>query len=137
MTTQAKPPEYSHDLRLTVKDHGVRTFIGSDNHESQDDLCQGLAYDIKRMLSILNDAPSAANLAAAMEDPDSLIGLIGYLDSHWTGDSNFEDAFHLVVDLDVLMPSADDGERESAAQWIKRAGFAVKDAAPDKEEPKP
>ncbi len=125
------PNEYSFRLTLEVIDDGRRTFSAERDAADQSSLATAIAWELDRMLAILNCPPTAAEVAGAMEGGStrSLIGLLAYLHDKWDGGNNFEDCVRLVVDIGKLCAS-DDEESRHAALAVARSSFATRSDLP-------
>ena len=117
---------YRYRLTLEVEDHGARTFSGAAETDRQHELAEKLAYDIERMLSILNDPPTPEVLVEAISEEGEYsrpLQLMALLHRHWDGEESIEDVFTVSVDLDKLCASADDDEKATVVYFLEKAGW--------------
>lgn len=123
------PGDYGYKLTLTVQDHGTRTFDAQSGAavKTQAIMHRFLAWDIARSLQILNDPPTAASLALAIDGHSgkSPVAAVARLCELWTGETSTAfDFLEVTVRLDNLLGDEPRGVDIAAAiQFLNRVGW--------------
>lgn len=126
-----------HKYELSFKitdDDGETVFSTSSKADYHEKLMGSLAWDIKRMLSLMDEPPSTAEVVRALEINKSrtILGTIAEIEAGWDGRTAFENGFSVEVDLEKLMTDSTDDERRYARKAIQAMGWRIKgDPQPD------
>ncbi len=120
----------SYVLTLAVDDNGKRSFTAERHVANQAEMARSLAYDLKLLLGIMNDPPAPEALVRFISEDsaweDSFI-MMAYLKDKWDGENNFDDAFKVIVDLDCLVPTFAEDERETIKGFLDDLGWEYKE----------
>ena len=109
-----EPYRYKLTLEVAEEDDS-RTFSASGSCSDEIDLADAVAYNIGRMLGIMNEPPNEADLVDAMSDflDRSPLALLAALQrSGWTGENNLGDCFKILVNVNKLCGDDDECRAE-------------------------
>lgn len=128
---------YQYTLSLTCEDGGKRSITLSNENVCQGGMAASLAFDIARMMAILNIPPQDYEIVAALNSSwwASPLTLMAYLEKKWSGENHWK-PFDVTIDIDDLMEEADEKEKALVARTVKSCGWKVKEKTPAVETPK-
>jgi len=93
---------FRYKLTLEVDDFGQRSFSSTYESHCQTLLATQLCFDVKRMMTILEEPPLTEEFVRVMEALQSPFGFLAFLSSKQYGDKAFEDCIRLTVDVGLL-----------------------------------
>lgn len=131
--------EYRYKLSLEITDHGDRTFTATSESDCQSEFADSLAFDIGRMLGILNCPPDEASLVL-VSNPMNASGIfvaLARLKSAWDANHDFDSAFAVTVDVSRLLSEAEPDDVAVSLKIIKKMGWNAINIPRGSQEEKP
>lgn len=123
----------SYKLTLEIDEYGQRSFSAASDSDDQGELADSLAFDIHRMLGIMNTPPSDASIVRAMNSDTpgryDLLAMVALLYRFWTLENRIQDCIRLTVDVDKLCHGDDEERLETVRHHLRHCGFASEETA--------
>lgn len=127
--------EYRYKLTLELVDEGERSFTVSREFDTRIDMQEGIRFDVPKMLATMSLPPEPWMLLVAYsdeignsEDPNCPVSFLAYLCMVMEvteSEYGLEEAVRLVVDIEKLMGSATEGQKEYVRSLLRASTWAA------------